>query len=204
MRSPRNRRVGVVIALSVLLLTGCFQHKRMRSASVDDTLRQRIADGPWVLEGKMALSDGRNSGSGRLRWEKSLDTTRVELIAPLGQGQWQLRETAAGAWLRSSTRGELAGESAEQLLSTEIGWPVPWQALPYWLFGQSHRFADNVRETGQLPSRLQENGWEIAYSRYKSTVLGLLPYKIIARKGPYTVKVFVRRWIFPDIPDATP
>ncbi len=190
----------IICLVTALLLMACQpRHQSTRpDASGDNALRQRIETGPWKLVGKLALSDGENSGSGRLWWQKDAGLNRVEFKAPLGQGQWQLQETPDGVRLSSSVRGSLSGASANDLLSAEIGWPVPWDSIQYWLFGQPRsrtvsRAANSHPETNQF----NEDGWAVSYSRYKDTVLGRLPHKIIATKGPYRVKVFISRWAFP-------
>jgi outer membrane lipoprotein LolB len=191
--------------LLVLLVTACQSNTRHRLRSAPATsaeLRQRIQAGPWRLEGKMALSDGVESGSGRLQWQKDSGFNTVELTAPLGQGQWQLQETPQGAILRSSRRGVVTAASAAQLLEAEIGWAVPWAAMQHWLFGQAATDApvwqsQQPGTTGAV-RQLHENGWDIVYSRYKATKLGLLPHKIVARQGPYHVKVVIKHWHFPE------
>jgi len=199
--TPATRQClwSLAVAILAIGLTAC-QGKRDRikpSAGTDTrqqpALRERVKDGPWELQGKMALSDGRHSGSGRLWWHKNAGLNSVELIAPLGQGQWQLRETPEKAVLLSSTHGEQSAESAEALLAREIGWPIPWRAMQYWLFG-----LPETSTATATPKHLQEHGWDISYSRYKATDLGLLPHKIVARKSPYQVKIFIKSWHFPN------
>ena len=196
-----RRRLSLLLICSVttLLLMACQpMHQTTRpDASGDDALRQRIETGPWKLVGKLALSDGENSGSGRLWWQKDAGLNRVEFKAPLGQGHWQLQETPDGARLSSSVRGSLSGASAKDLLSTEIGWPVPWDSIQYWLFGQprTHTVSRAANSNPEI-NQFNEDGWVVSYSRYKDTALGRLPHKIIATKGPYRVKVFISRWAF--------
>jgi len=190
-------KILVLLTLLTAMLAGCASLKPSQPVAGEVvSMRQRIASGPWEIEGKMALSDGHRSGSGRLHWRKTDQGAEVSVRAPLGQGQWLLRETPSGAMLRSSTRGERVADSAAELLSAEVGWPVPWQALPYWLFGQPYSLSSWHRSA--LPESFEEDGWRITYSRFKNTKLGWLPHKIIATKGPYSVKVFIHRWVFPQ------
>ncbi len=201
--------VLLICSMTALLLMACQpRHQTMRpDASGDDALRQRIETGPWKLVGKLAMSDGENSGSGRLWWQKDAGLNKVEFKAPLGQGHWKLQETPDAVRLFSSVRGSLSDASAKDLLSAEVGWPVPWDSIQYWLFGQSRTHtwsragansgAESNQKTKQEINQLSEDGWAVSYSRYKATALGRLPHKIIARKGPYRVKVFISHWEFP-------
>ncbi len=188
--------------LLLWLLTACAPKRQQMAAQRDKPampLRELAAHGPWRLEGKLALSDGRNSGSGRFEWFKDAGLSTVSMTAPLGQGYWQLEERPDEVTLRSSRNGVFSGQSAAALLAQEVGWDVPWDALPYWLFGlpwqEDASFVALARSEG---GRLWEMGWKIEYSRFKHTPAGLLPHKLVAHRPPYTIKLIVRQWRFPE------
>ncbi|MCF6289178.1 MAG: lipoprotein insertase outer membrane protein LolB [Proteobacteria bacterium] len=146
----------------------------------------------WSFNGKMAINDGKNNGSGRIIWEVKHNSSKAQFKAPLGQGSWTIIETPFDAKLKSSRKGESSARDAKTLIAREIGWEFPWDSLKYWVRGY---------QTGQilsphltLPSSINDNGWIINYQKWMNTSIGPLPKKIKATKDNYSVKLVIYDW----------
>ncbi len=146
----------------------------------------------WSFNGKMAINDGKNSGSGRIIWEVKHDSTKAQFKAPMGQGSWTITETPFNAKLKSSRKGESSARDAETLIARELGWEFPWGSLKYWVRG--YQTGQKLGSHLTLPSSINDNGWTINYKKWMNTPIGPLPKKIKATKDNYSVKLIIYDW----------
>jgi len=136
-----------------------------------------------------------------LVWRYDDQANNVRLFGPLGLGAILLHFDQYGVEL-SDNQGILhRGDSAEALLTEIVGWPIPIDALSRWLFvlpmtDSVYRYqvdADNHIAV------LQQLGWEIEYSAYKTYLDKVLPRKIVATKPlangqEVVVKLISKNW----------
>jgi len=158
----------------------------------------KVADiasaGSFRMTGKMSFSDGQEGGSGQVEWQQNGDALTLILKAPLSKRSWTLTESTQGAKLVSSRGDEVYADSASRLISNEVGWPVPWDALKLWLVGKMTEEGQSYIEPEKQTVMTQDLGWEIKYSNMKEYNSEYLPHKIIARKGDYSIKLSVKVW----------
>ncbi len=93
----------------------------------------------------------------------------------------------------------LIADSAQTLISEQLGWQVPWQQLKSWVLGRPHNI-NQGRITWQTDGFIiYEGGWQIEYSRLKSypNILSKqLPHKMVARKNNYSIKLSINQWVW--------
>lgn len=153
----------------------------------------------WSFSGRVALSDGKDGGSGSLDWQQDDAVTKLQFRAALGRGAWQL-DAAPGTAVLKTGKGEVySSDDAGALVSEHIGWQVPMAALPYWVLGLATPGYGADLETDEwgLPEQLSQLGWEISYNRWNHDYQLSLPVRITARKGNYSFKLVVRDWHLP-------
>jgi outer membrane lipoprotein LolB len=138
----------------------------------------------WQYSSKVGLSTPNLNEQANLIWEFSDQANSVRMFGPLGVGAIKLEFDKVGVVL-SDNKGLLhRGNSAEQLLTRIVGWPIPIDALSSWMFvlpakGASYRYAlDQNRQV----ERLEQLGWLIQYSDYRDYQGQLMPRKIVASK----------------------
>ncbi len=148
----------------------------------------------WSLNGKMAINNGENSGSGRITWQQSKDTLTATFKAPLGQGSWTIKEQTDQSELISSTNGTSHAETAEILISKELGWHFPWTKIKYWLRGYNSDTSSQLIRHENLPKSIEDSDWHIEFQQWTSTDIGFLPKKIKASQPPYSVKIIIYNW----------
>ncbi|HHL32104.1 MAG TPA: outer membrane lipoprotein LolB [Oceanospirillales bacterium] len=187
---------------SILLFFLLLMLITLQSCQKNNSLKPKQLQWPtitsWGFTGKMAINDGHNSGSGIVKWKVSNNSeTYAQFKAPLGQGSWTLTETNDQAQLSSSIRGTSSATDAQVLISHELGWQFPWQQLQFWLRGYSSKQHKLIPHSKAL-SLLNDGGWEISYQQWTPTAIGLLPKKIKARKGNFSVKLFIYTWKIND------
>lgn len=217
-----NARV-VLAALGVAVLAGC-QGMPVARQTVPGTIigtdadsaqavaqRQRIerlglaagdcASPAWAMTGRVALSNGKDGGSGRIEWSQSAGKARIELTAPVTRQGWALEVDAQGATLQGVPDGPLRGVDAAALLRERTGWDIPVAGLGCWLRGawaSETAFGPALvgyGEDGRV-QRIEQAGWIIDYFDWKpDPASGVdLPARITAERNADRVRLVVDRW----------
>lgn len=197
-----------------LALSGCASLPP--SAATGDAVagnaaqRQRVdalglADGDcaapaWALDGRVALSNGRQGGSGRVEWTQAAGAQRLQLSAPVTRQSWVLEVDVGGAVLQGITEAPLRGPDPARLLREATGWDIPVAALGCWVRGAAApapgfgpaRIGYGV---DLLPRRIEQDGWTVEYDGWRAGAGGLpLPGKVEARRGDDRVRLVVDQW----------
>jgi outer membrane lipoprotein LolB len=198
------------IAAACLALAGC-QTMATKPAAVGlpdpaaemaQRHRERIlADANrWSLTGRVAISNGKDGGSGRIEWINDDESLAVELSAPITRQTWRLTAFEDSPWCVEDQRGKHCGEDAEQLLRETTGWEIPVASLGDWLRGMRTDAPSAIRfdEIGRL-SRLEQSGWTIDYrwpaaGDAVTSTHPQMPTRIDAAKGQAKVKLVVDGW----------
>jgi outer membrane lipoprotein LolB len=153
----------------------------------------------WNLEGRVALSNGRRGGSGRIDWQQDGDAYRVALSAPVTRQSWRIEGDAGSARLEGLDGGPRVGDDATRLLREATGWEIPVQALASWVRGaratQGGPAQLQFAGDGRL-ARLQQDGWTLDYSDWRQQpAAGVeLPMRINAERGEARVRLVVDDW----------
>lgn len=176
----------------LLLLSGC------KPSAIKPNKELNLLDltgaAYYQILGKMSFSDGNDGGSGRVNWRSHNNLIIAELKAPLGSKSWQIIEFSDGAKIETNDGYTQFSESAQTLISQELGWQVPWVELKSWIKGAPSTQDDATLEVNDNGYELYENGWSIQYSKFKNFETGHLPMLIIARKDNYSIKVSIKTW----------
>ncbi len=203
----------LAIAIAAALLTACvaqpvrqalppaqFATAEARQVAREDALRRQPA---WSLQGRIAVSNGRNGGSGRIDWTQAGRRYDVSLSAPVTRQSWRLVGDAASAWLEGLDGGTREGPDAATLLRDATGWEIPVTALADWVRGVRAQGADTASATYGLDGRLlrlEQGGWSIDYhwplpgSDPADRAAQILPTRLDARRGEASVRLIVDRW----------
>ncbi|WP_045764248.1 lipoprotein insertase outer membrane protein LolB [Xanthomonas albilineans] len=203
--------------LAVLALAGCAGMPSRPPAPVvgapDMAARQAEkaraqwlqAQPNWSFQGRVAVSNGRNGGSGRIDWAQHGRGYDVQLSAPVTRQSWRLRgDSQSGAGrLDGLEGGARAGEDAQQVLLQATGWEIPVNLLPDWVRGlvaRNARAPERLDDDAQgRPHLLRQMGWDIEFQEWYPPAAGRppLPRRIEARSGGAKVRLLVDQW---DIP----
>ncbi|MGA8277991.1 MAG: lipoprotein insertase outer membrane protein LolB [Rhodanobacteraceae bacterium] len=149
----------------------------------------------WRLEGRLAVSDGRNGGSGTFEWRQDGARFRVEVHAPITGRTWTLAGDESHAVLSGVRAEPVEGADAADLLERELGWHVPVEELSTWVRGMRAAGPAEIefRADGR-PAEINQDGWKVRYRDYDSGRNPALPTKIFADHGAWRVRVSVQRW----------
>jgi outer membrane lipoprotein LolB len=201
--------------VAALVLAGCVsQPLRTPEVPVDqaqahaqDARRAAVTD--WSLSGRIAVSNGKQGGSGRIDWQQSGDRYSVSLSAPVTRQSWRLSGDDTGGRLDGIEGGPREGADVEALLRETTGWNIPVRALADWVRGvgaDPARFGEAriVYGEGNRPVRLTQAGWTIDYAQWQPEAAAaagpVLPARLTATQGAAKVRLIVDEWA----PGVTP
>jgi outer membrane lipoprotein LolB len=149
----------------------------------------------WSLSGHIAISDGKDGGSGRIEWKQHGNDFDIRLSAPVTRQSWRLVRESGHVRLEGLEGGTLEGTDAEALLYQALGWQVPVDALSAWARG-ARASSDAQLEFGAdgLPSLLNEDSWSVEYRAWDAGGDSPRPKKVFASQGESKVRLSVDRW----------
>ncbi len=198
-----------VLAASLLLLAACSSQPIKQLPPLDPALAaakqtQREADlaslAAWSLQGRVALSNGRDGGSGRIEWRQNGPRHEVALSAPVTRQSWRLSGDADGAQLEGLEGGMRSGADATVVLMEATHWEIPVAALGSWARGLRSEDVHGIAtirygSDGRL-ARIEQGGWVIDYGDWRASAIpGIeLPNRLNASRGEARVRLIVDRW----------
>lgn len=175
------RRVGVAVGACLLLALGGCAGVRTRptggvpapawtSAALAERSALLRAIPDWRLSARVAITTGKQGGSGQLDWQQRGAAYRIAFDAPLNAQGWRLEGDRVNACLEGLAGGPRCGADADGLLTDVLQQPVPLAALSDWLRGTpaaDERFgAPTPVSTDRGDVGFEQAGWRIVYTRW--------------------------------------
>lgn len=199
----------ITIMLALALLAACAGRPLRQSPLHPATEAEQAAQAArsamlaahprWTLQGRVALSNGRDGGSGRIDWNQDGIGYTVALSAPITRQSWRLVGGADGATLEGLGDGDRHGSDAQALLRDATGWTIPVDALASWVRGAAAPDLPAARLQYGLDGRLariEQAGWTIDYAAWQSQpAFGTeLPGRLTAVRDQARVRLVVDAW----------
>lgn len=192
----------IAVPLLAALVVACApatRSVRRDDAAADDAGRRAALERieRWGFDGRVAVSDGKDGGSGRIRWRQDGDRYDISVSAPVSNETWRLTGDARGARLEGAKRGPLEGPDPEALLERAVGWHLPVARMRDWVraLASSGGAARVQRGADGLPALIAQSGWSIEYRRYDAATQPVpLPVRMRASRAPHEVRLAVARW----------
>lgn len=191
----------ILLLLLILALAACVSPpvRRAPDAALLQAQAERetalAAHPDWSLSGRIAISDGKDGGSGRIDWKQHGVDFDIRLSAPVTRQSWRLVREGDRVRLEGLEGGTLEGTDAEALLYQALGWRVPVDALSAWARG-ARASSDAQLEFGVdgLPSLLTEDDWSVEYRSWDAAGNPPRPKKVFAAQGDSKVRLSVDHW----------
>ena len=185
-----------------MLLPACAT---TRPAKVEETERVRLYQAKsdqlavfsaWTLEGRLAISNEADGGSGQFRWKTDDEGVQMDFHGALGRGAWELMADKQGAELALADGTIHQADSIDQLVRQQLEWEIPVESLAWWVRGLATpgRFKKRDIDGDGNVSKLLQDGWTIEYGRYRGYAGISLPVKLTAYRGKWKVKLAIRSW----------
>ena len=188
--------------LTAFVLSACStippgsQDLAARALLYEDRQDQLVEAVSWSLQGRLAVRNDQDGGSGSFRWLEQPQNTQMDFHGALGRGAWRLVAEPAGVVLERADGSSQRAGTIDELVQGELGWAIPVDALSWWVRGLAAPGEVERRmlnETGSL-AELQQLDWTIEYGRYRSFQGLELPVKMTARRQDVSVKLAVKDW----------
>ena len=195
---PRRRLF--LLGATAAALSACAPRVVRQTVMASDAQAQELsarAFSAFRMQGRVALSDGDQGGSGRLIWEQHGGNLDVRFSAPVSQRTWRLQRDESGARLIDDQGVQHQHHDLQQLLDQVWSVGVPVEALSFWLRGSRLPGAGRVAlDSEGRVQQLQQAGWTVDYLRSQDPAdeLPLLPAKLYASSGERWVRVVIQRW----------
>ena len=188
------------LLLMIVLLTACESIPKNKGQAETDVwltnpevfnqaYQNHSKRSQWRYSSKVGVVTPQESNQANMVWlfdNNVVSTNNVRLFGPLGIGAIRIEFDDQRVQLSDKNGVLHQGNSAQELLHRIVGWPIPVDALQYWLFSlpqpnQEYRY--QLNEDQQL-AVLKQFGWEVYYSGYREYYKGegVLARKIVAKK----------------------
>ncbi|MHB8309733.1 lipoprotein insertase outer membrane protein LolB [Metallibacterium sp.] len=164
----------------------------------------------WQASGRIGVADGQQGGSGGFDWAQDGESFDFTLTAPITGRSFRLQSGPDGACLSGLKPQPVCAFDAANLLRAELGWVLPLRELRAWVLGVAAPGSASHMQYGPdgLPAQLQQDGWIVQYRSWDAQARPLaMPRLIEAQRAPYSVRLYVERWRFPEMaprPEAAP
>jgi len=177
----------------LVLLAGCVWH--VERGAPPSWSEGRELPRQWTLEGRLAVSDGKDGGSGRIVWVQDGDAYSITLRAPVSGQSWRLSGDRGHSRLEGVRPEPVFGDSAQQLLRQELGWVLPVGEMSGWIFGGGFSAAARIeRDAAGAPLHVVDAGWQLDFVDWRMLEDISLPKRISAKRAPYQVKLAIQSW----------
>jgi outer membrane lipoprotein LolB len=154
----------------------------------------------WVVQGRVGIETKTDGGTATLTWAQDGESYSMRIMAPLGQGTFELRGNEAGVSLRTPENRRISAQDPETLMQQSLGWSLPVAGMRYWVRGlpvPGHAIGQmRLDEAGRLLD-LQQDGWRISLQRYRTVGPHELPDKIFMESEPLKMRIVISEWQLP-------
>lgn len=149
----------------------------------------------WSFDGRLALSDGKDSWSASIDWVHSEKKDVLKLSGPLGQGAIII---TLNPYFVILDRGEGADKiqqssDIDTFIKDQLGIFVPVQSLRYWVLGLTAPKKKFVK----LSDGFEQEKWIVQYSEMQQEKQYKVPRKLKAHLGKTRLKLIVDTWKLP-------
>lgn len=191
------RRLSIIALLMLTSLLSACQSTLVLPENVSRQQEAIRRIPSWQAEGKIAINMNGERQSASFDWQQQHGNYVIHLYGPFGQGATWLRRTSKGVSLENADIGNRRAATAELLMQETLGWQVPVSELQYWIRGlAAPKPAPSVLELNdnQLIAQLEQQGWQVTFSRYGLHEGWVLPEKLSAEREGIEVTLVVKRW----------
>lgn len=173
-------RILRVLAGAILLFTaGCAtQPDAPPPATRWEAYRDHAAAlTEWQLSAKVALRWSGGAESASLAWSQHGGRSVVDLSGPLGAGAARITHEDGRLHVERGGEHRVYDSSTPDTLAAATGWPIPVDALRFWLRGLPDPTQALERLTLQdgRAREIRQGGWVISYAGYTAVGKGSLP-----------------------------
>lgn len=197
---PSVTLTRIAIVAFSLCLAACAGRELRPPPGAWAAQRERLEQlSHWRLDAKVALRWADGAETARLEWEQRGADADLTLAGPFGAGAVAIQRRGARLEIRDGggTRSLPADDPAA--LAAATGWPVPVNALAWWLRALPAPGAGRAKVAygaGGLPQELAQGAWTVSYGRFSAVDGLLLPQALTLQypPGALELRLAAARW----------
>jgi len=194
-RWPALRR-WLAIA-STCALSAC-----VTAPTVDVAPATRVAAHEFTLTGRLSASDGTQSASGRLEWQRAGGFDRFTVLSPFGQIVARLDAGPHGAELVFADGERLFADDAAELLPRLFpgvsSAALPPERLAAWTQAAPPPEAEvRTRDAAGRPLRVVDRGWIVDYLDYADATPASMPRRVELTRADARLRLVIDQWTTP-------
>lgn len=188
-------RTWMAVVAASALMVACALNP---TAPPPDSVVRQTFDA-FSLSGRLSASDGKQSASGRLDWERRAGMDRWTVFSPLGQIVAQVDSGPDGAEVLLADGERRYAPQAADLIpillpgAAEAG--LPPERLSAWIQAAPPDNAEvRTLDARGRPARLIDKGWIIDYLDYRDESPEAIPRLVDISRGEFRLRLVVDRW----------
>ncbi len=151
----------------------------------------------WKVKGRLAIQAEEDGGTVSIHWDQDHDNYRIRLIAPFGQGTYELTGSNEGVVMTTADNRILNARNPERLLQENMGWQIRLSGLRYWILGLPEPGVEaeqvNFDDKGRI-SDMQQAGWRVSVLRYIDVGGLQLPGKLFMHNDRFKLRLVIQEW----------
>jgi outer membrane lipoprotein LolB len=190
---------GAALVLALLVtLTGCETVPVAPAPTVAWSVRRPALQAldRFAFHGRVAVAVGKQGFNAGLRWGQAGAVTHLALTGPLGAGGVEVTADNGDLSVVTSKGKRLGSAAARAQLEDQLGFEPPLTSLKYWVLGVPDPGATAAVKLDSLQrlTRLDQDGWQIAYAGYMAVGAEWLPRLMTLSRAGVRVRMVVDGW----------
>lgn len=185
------RFCNIVLFVLLLTQTACSFVTEKPQQNYQLASRQNFkAPDVWKFEGRIVISDEKDSVTASITWEHGLASDVIDLSGPLAQGHVKISVSATQLQIDDGDQIHSYVGDPEQIMAEQLGLQVPVKSLKYWVLGLNDPSASFV----QAEDGFGQLGWFVKYKSMQKIKELDLPYKMGVENERTRLKLIVDQW----------
>jgi len=188
---------GLAAAALLVWLGGCAVQTLQRTPDQWLLRSQSLQSASsWEMSGRISVKTANDAMNGSLSWAQDGELTELSVRGPIGVGGFRLTGNQQQMLYQDSNGENRVIDQPERALPEQLGWDVPLGSLRYWvraLADPAMPAAEEFDDSGLL-SRLEQQGWQVEFSRYGISGGLAMPGRITLLSGELRIRLAVSQW----------
>lgn len=152
----------------------------------------------WAVKARLAIKTADDGWTASLHWAQKGRLYKMRIIAPLGQGTFEIRGGHGKVVLLTAENEEYEASDPDTLMDENLGWSVPVLGMQYWVLGLTDPDYDidaiDIDSMGRIDA-LEQAGWTIDFDNYKHVDSLELPGKITMENDRIRIRLVIQEWV---------
>ncbi len=143
----------------------------------------------WKLQGRLLIRT-EDILNVNINWRHNGAKDELSLFGVLGLGRKKIEIDGKSISLDDGNGKKISSNDVDGFIAQQLGLVVPITALRRWVLGQPI----NEEPVLKIKDGFEQLGWQIKSSRFRETVIGVMPHKLKISKNKIKLTLIIDRW----------